>query len=187
MGSNRVRPALTFQNRGVRKPVAQIGEVQRCGHQHDRKVGPQQWDGVPQQGECEVSVPTSFVKFIEDHAADAIERWVSLQSAQKQPIGDHLHHGGFRAPLLSSNGIANALANGFTKRFGQASCGCLGGQTPGLDHPDSPWCSFHEGQGDPGCLSCSWRRLQEHGLAWSDLSAQLGQQGIDRVVNQAEV
>jgi hypothetical protein len=50
------------------QPVAQIGKIQGCRHQHEGQVGSQDWGGFPQKCKGEIGILAPLMKFIKENA-----------------------------------------------------------------------------------------------------------------------
>ena len=190
-GFNRERPPFAFQDRCLGQAPPQIGDIKRCRHQHNRKVGPEHSCGFSQQRQAQIRVPSALMKFVEQNAGDIFQRGVGLQSPKKNSVCDDVDHGLVRALAFAADAIPDPFPQPLVQRVREACSRCLCCQSARLHHPDLPrsegWvmslieCS-DQGQGHPGRFARSRGSLKQQRLPGQNLAAEVRQEHVDRVV-----
>ena len=157
--------------------------IQGRRHGNDAQVLAQRHLGLAHEREGKVGVQPALVQFVEDHAADAVERRVVLQQAQEQAVGDDLDAGARADPGVEAHAVAHGLAHGLAQAGRHAARGGAGGQAPRLLHDDPAPLQpgrVEQRQRDARGLAGAWRGHEHGGIAGSQRLFQARQGFIDR-------
>jgi len=91
---------------------------------------------VKDKGEAEVTLQVPFVKFIEDHRADAVQRGIALEAPRQHAFGDDLDARTLTHATVAARAIPSESSNGVAKQVGDPKCGGPGGDAARLEHDD---------------------------------------------------
>ena len=140
--------------------------VKRRGHGQKDQVVTKRGADFESKRETEIGVERALVEFVEDHRADIVERWIGLDHAGQDALGDDLDPGGFRGLGLPPDSIADRLPNVFVQGLGHAGGSGAGGKAAGFQHHDllRGQAGVQHGERHACGLARAGRRLQ-HGAA----------------------
>jgi len=132
--------ARTSQNLAALRPVSEKSShglrVQSGGHGDQPQIIPHLPLNGTGQGEGEVRVQAPFVELVEDQGADAFEKRVGLETAQKDAFGHHQKACAARGPVIKTDVVADLFSEAVTTLLGDAPGGGPNGEATGLDEPD---------------------------------------------------
>ena len=104
------------------------------------------------------------MKFVENHAADVLERRVGLQHASQDSLGHDFDPGGAAHPRLEPGANADGLAHRFAEQMSHALRHRPRRNAARLEHQQGASgepAAFEERERDDGALARARRRLQE--------------------------
>jgi hypothetical protein len=105
------------------------------------------------------------VKFVENHAADMLERRVGLQHARQDSLGHDFDPGAAAHARLEPGANADGLAHRLADEMRHALCDRAGRNATRLEHqqgaPGEPVAAY-ERERDDGAFAGARRRLQEN-------------------------
>ena len=177
-GPDRKTPA--FRGYGFRPDQAGHGTgIERRRHDQKHHIRAQRSADFECQGQAEVSVQGAFVKFVEDHRADAVERRVGLDHPGQDAFGDHFDL--CTRPGVPPDAVTDALAHLFAQCLGHARRSCPCRQTAGFEHDDLPRDNpgLRQRERNARGLTGARRGLKHGGAVAREDGDQLGQSMVD--------
>ncbi len=158
--AEQARDALAIQGRRHHDQAQIVAQIILCLHA---------------QRKTQIGIDAAFVKFVEDHRADPVERRVVLQHADQNAVGDDLDPRLLAGLAVEPHAIADRPAHIFLPRCRHAPCRGARGQPARFEHEDllagQPRL-VEQRQGHTRRLARARRRLQYQ-------IAPLAQRGLD--------
>ena len=132
--------------------------VERRGHDQDVQVIAHGGGDFAKHGDAEIAVDVTFVKFVEDDAADAFEEGVLDELSGEDAFGEDLQGRVFGEAFFAADLIADLVAQLPVVFKGDAVGGRAGGDAAGLEHDDAiigalEHAGLEDGRSDAGGLA----------------------------------
>ena len=156
--------------------------IERGGHGEQPQIGPERGLRFQRQRQTEIAVEAALMHLVEQHGGNAGQLRIGDDAVAENAFGQHQNARFGRSLAVHARGIADALADRFTRQLGHALGGGAGSQTAGAEQPDlatAPGFAEQSGRGQRR-LARPRRRDQNGIWAIAQNGAQIGQHRLDR-------
>ena len=159
-----VQAAVALDERRVVQERTKRRGVERRGHHHDPKTGPDRLLHFAKEREREVRVDRPLVNLVEDDRTDVVERGIGLHPARQDPLRDQRDASLLRRPIVEAHLIADLRADLGPELFGEPLRRESRREPPGLEHEHTALDDVRHGRRNPGRLAGPGRR-EHHDVA----------------------
>ncbi len=180
---DRKSAALAFDHRRISQQRRHPRAIERRRHHQDFQILAQALLRVTRQCQPEIGIERAFVKFVEQHGGDAVERGIVEHEPREHAFGDDLDARAFGDFRTETHAQTDRIADLLAQRRGHAGRRGAGGQPARLQHQNllvfRPWL-VEQHQRHARGLAGAGRRHQHGGIVRRERGGQPRQRVVDR-------
>ena len=111
-----------------------------CGgrHREQAQFGAQAALQIQAEGQRQIGIQAALVHFIKNHARDAFEARIALETAHQQALGNHFDTRGERDGRVEPRAVADHLAHRLAEKTGHACGGGASSEAARFEHDNAP-------------------------------------------------